>query len=111
MTKRCKCPAPPSELETILAFHLRAAKLDGLFLREFRFHSLRRWRFDFACPQKLLAVECEGGTYSGGRHTRGAGFESDCEKYAEAVLMGYRVLRFTRKMIIDGRALAYIEKA
>lgn len=100
-----------SELEATLWFHLRAANLDGLFRREFRFSSTRKWRFDFACPQKLIAIECEGATWAAGRHNRGGGFEKDCEKYAEAALMGYRVFRFTRKMIEDGRALDYIEKA
>lgn len=100
-----------SDLETILAFHLKAAKLDGLFLREFRFHSLRKWRFDFAYPQKLLAVEVDGGTWAGGRHNRGKGYEADCVKYNEAALIGWRILRFTGAMVIDGRALDYIEKA
>src|SRR5687768_16750315 len=28
----------------------------------------RRWRFDFAWPELKVAVECDGGTFTGGRH-------------------------------------------
>lgn len=71
----------------------------------------RRWRFDLAWPDERLAVEVEGGTWTGGRHTRGAGFEADAEKYAEAVLSGWRVLRVTGAMIRSGRAVALVERA
>jgi len=55
----------------------------------------RRWRFDEAWPARKVAVELEGGVYSGGRHVRPEGFEKDCEKYNAAVSLGWRVLRFT----------------
>jgi hypothetical protein len=77
---------------------------------EVRFHPTRRWRFDLAWPSMRLAVEVEGGTWAGGRHTRGAGFEADCEKYNEAALAHWTVLRVTPAMIDDGRALAVIER-
>lgn len=80
-------------------------------VREYRFHPKRKWRFDFAWPARLVAVEVEGGTFSGGRHSRGKGFEADCEKYAEAAILGWRVLRVTTAMVNDGRALALIERA
>lgn len=63
--------------------------------REYRFLASRRFRFDFAWPEQKVAVEIEGGTWVAGRHTRGAGFEADCEKYNEAALAGWLVLRFT----------------
>lgn len=78
---------------------------------EFTFAPPRRWRFDLAWPSRMLAVEVEGGSWVGGRHTRGAGFEADVEKYNEAVLLGWRLLRVTPKMIDDGRALHAIERA
>ena len=66
---------------------------------EYRFHDKRRWRFDFAFPEEKIAVEIEGGTFSKSRHTTGTGYEKDCEKYNAAVLNGWRVFRFTGKMI------------
>lgn len=79
--------------------------------REYRFHPVRKWRFDFAWPGKMIAVEVDGGTWSGGRHTRGAGFEKDCEKVNTAVLMGWRVFRFTTGMVDRGEALQVITRA
>lgn len=60
---------------------------------EFRFHPTRRWRFDYAWPQHRVALEIEGGIWTGGRHTRGVGFVRDMEKYNTATVMGWKVLR------------------
>ena len=78
--------------------------------REFRFHPTRRWRFDLAWPDGHVAVEVEGGVYVAGRHSRGVGFESDCEKYSEAMVLGWRVLRVTPRQIKSGQALGWIER-
>lgn len=99
-----------SHLEDMLLLHIRAAKLAEP-VREYRFAAGRRWRFDFAWPHQLLAVECEGGVWSGGRHTRGAGFIADTEKYNAATLLGWRVLRFTCEAIRRGEAVNLIEAA
>ncbi len=77
---------------------------------EFRFHPTRRWRFDWAWPDKSIAVEVDGAVYTGGRHTRGAGFEKDMEKLNEAQILGWRVLRFSSGMVKDGRALGVVER-
>lgn len=66
---------------------------------EYRFHPTRKWRFDFAWPDLKLALEVEGGTWAGGRHTRGAGYERDCEKYSHAAALGWKVMRFTSGQI------------
>jgi very-short-patch-repair endonuclease len=110
MTKRTKLPAPESPLEARLALHLRACKLPE-FEREYYFARPRLFRFDFAWPELKVAAEVEGGTWTGGRHTRGDGFERDAEKYNLAALAGWRVLRFTAAMVRDGRALETIRKA
>ena len=38
-------------------------------------------------------IEIEGGIYINGRHNRPAGFADDLEKYLEAALAGWRVIR------------------
>lgn len=108
MPKRAKAPYPPSPGEAALALHIRALTLPEPE-REYRF-SHRRWRLDFAWPAYKVAAEVEGGTWSRGRHSRGAGFERDCEKYNAAALLGWRVLRFTTGMVEDGRAAATLEE-
>ena len=55
----------------------------------------RKFRFDFAIVDKKIAIEIEGGIFSGGRHTRGAGFAKDMEKYNIAVENGWVVLRYS----------------
>ena len=77
----------------------------GGWTREHRFHPERRWRFDFAWPAQLVALEVEGGTWIAGRHNRGSGFAADCEKYNAAAIAGWRVLRVTPGMVRDGTAL------
>ena len=69
--------------------------------REFKFHPTRRWRFDFAimAKQGLIAVEVEGGVWTGGRHVNPIGFTKDCEKYNEATMLGWKVIRLVPSMI------------
>ena len=67
--------------------------------QEYKFHPKRKWRFDFAWPKSKVAVECEGGTWVGGRHVRGQGYANDLDKYNRATVMGWCVLRFTTDML------------
>ena len=64
-------------------------------VRPYRFRPGRKSEFDFAWPIVKVAVEIEGGHYSRGRHVRPAGFQRDAEKYNAAVLLGWRLLRYT----------------
>ena len=89
----------PSRLEATLALHMRGVGLNPE--SEFRFHPPRRWRFDFAFADHKIAVECEGGTWTNGRHVRGAGVEKDAEKYNTPAIDGGMVLRFTARMVPD----------
>ena len=75
---------------------------------EHRFHARRAWKLDVAWPAPLfLAVEIEGGTWIRGRHVQGSGFSEDARKYAEAMLLGWRVLRVTPAQIARGDAALY----
>jgi hypothetical protein len=49
-------------------------------------------------------IEIEGGIYlaGGGRHNRGGGYAKDAEKYLEAALADWRVLRLTAAQLEIG---------
>lgn len=98
----------PSEGETVLATHLRACKIS--FEQEYKFHPKRKWRADFLITGTKILVEVEGGIWSGGRHTRGKGYIGDMEKYNEAAMMGFTVLRFSTEQVKSGLAVQQIEK-
>lgn len=89
--------------------------------KEYRFHPIRRWKFDIAFPSRKVAVEIDGGGFGrpvvcqrclqtvkrktakgktvivreGGRHNTGTGANADNEKFNAAAMLGWRVLRFT----------------
>jgi very-short-patch-repair endonuclease len=77
---------------------------------EHRFHPIRRWRFDLAWPDRMLAVEVDGGVFSGGRHVRGKGFEEDLMKLNEAALLGWKVLRFSSGQVRRGVAIQVLRR-
>ena len=60
---------------------------------EYQFHVKRKWRFDYAIINLKIAIEVEGGVWVNGRHTRGAGFLKDMEKYNTATSMGWHIIR------------------
>lgn len=97
-----------TDYRPLLFQQLRALRLP-IPMTEYRFHPVRMWRFDCAWTDLKLALEIEGGVYVAGAHTRGAHFESDCEKYAEATVLGWRVLRVTPRMVKDGRAVGWLD--
>jgi len=71
----------------------------------------RKWRFDFAWPNLMLAVECEGAIYSYGRHNRGSGYKADLHKYNAAALMGWLVLRYCSDDLKSGDAITEVKNA
>lgn len=94
-----------------MALHLRALKLDAGMVREHRFHPKRRWKFDFAWPAQRVALETEGGVWTGGRHTTGTGFIADAEKYNTATVLGWRVFRVAPCHVKSGEAAQWIAAA
>lgn len=101
-----------SAAEDALERQLQELGLTG-FVREYRFHPIRKWRFDFAHPDRKLAVEVEGFGAGGmaGRHQRFMGFNQDAEKYAEAVIAGWRVIRCTTQQVRNGKAAQWVARA
>lgn len=100
-----------SAAEDQFALHLKAHGIP--FEREYQFAKSmgRRWRADFFIEPDVL-VEIEGGVFVQGRHTRGAAFVSDAEKYNAAALLGYRVFRFVpRQHVATGIAVDVIRRA
>ena len=80
--------------------------------REYRFHPIRRWRFDFAWPDSMIAVEVDGNAWhvkGGGRH----GTDKDREKINAAASLGWRVFHFSPKMLNDDPAecVAQVQRA
>ncbi len=99
-----------SALEDTLALFIQGSDVPAPE-REFRFHPTRKWRFDFAWPALMWAVEVQGGTWVNGGHSRGKGMARDMEKRNEATLLGWRVLYFDTDMVNDGEAIQVIERA
>jgi very-short-patch-repair endonuclease len=64
-------------------------------VNEYRFHPIRRWKADFAVPDKKIILEYEGINSKKSRHTTLTGYTGDTEKYNAAQALGWKVLRFT----------------
>ena len=87
--------------------------------REYLFHAERKWRFDLDWKPHgyLVACEVDGGIWmqtSTGRpkgHAHPIRFQQDLEKFNEAALYGWLVIRVTPPMIQDGRALDWLKRA
>lgn len=108
-----KRPSKRTRLEDMLWRRIRDADLPMPEL-EYRFALAigRQFRADGFYPPDVL-LEVEGGIWApnAGRHNRGSGFQDDAEKYNLAAILGFRVLRFTERMIKDGTAVDHIRRA
>ena len=95
-------------------------KLFAAFLRyhrlpaavpEYRFHPVRKWRWDYAWPDHRLALEGDGGIWVRGRHSRGSGIVRDHEKRNTAVAMGWRYLVVEPSKLMSVQTAAWIAEA
>ena len=64
------------------------------WIPEFRFDSIRKFKFDFAHYKMKIAVEIEGDISTGTGHAKTGRYLSDMEKYNLAQLKGWIVLRY-----------------
>jgi len=103
MTKRKQSKL---EAEFSLAWRIYGTGVTPLCERTFAASIGRRWRFDFAFPGQMVAVEIDGGQYAyrGGRHNT----DEDRDKLNHAACLGWRVLRFSGSMLKDPERVCQI---
>lgn len=109
-------PTPRQPAVDELIFQVKVAGLPAP-KTEYQFMRSRKFKADLCWPHEAnpLIVEVDGGLYlrtadgkNGGRHSRGKGREQDYERDAEAMKLGYRVLRCSPKQVKSGQAIAWI---
>lgn len=93
-------PKNPPAIPQVFRLFLESEGLP-LPVPELHFCETRKWRFDFAWPDYMVALEVEGtniGKERGmlsGRHVSARGYHGDIGKYNVAQLLGWHVLRTT----------------
>lgn len=114
-----------SKLEEQFIFHANAMKLPH-YEREYRFAAhhvglgkgirkrledadMQDWRYDFFFADYDLAVELNGGNWSGGRHTRPQALQSEYRKINAAALLGHTLLIFDTGMVKSGEAVQRVK--
>lgn len=80
-------------------------ELGADMVKEYMFHPTRKWRFDYAIPALKIAVECDGGVWTGGRHIRPQGYIKDMEKFNAAAELGWVVLKFTPQQLVTHQTI------
>lgn len=108
---REQCRAKRESLELHFLRDLRACQLPEP-VREYTFHPVRKWRFDFAWLEPKIAVEIEGGIFTKGvaGHDSINGIKRDIEKHNAAVLLDWRVFRFHTDDVTKGEAVRMMEQ-
>ena len=107
--KKKKITKPQSTTDAFVL--LCKGELKRECVKEYKFHPVRKWRFDYAIPSALVALEVEGGVWTGGRHTSPKGFLNDMEKYNTATLMGWSVYRTTPEDLLTGKTIDLLKTA
>jgi hypothetical protein len=69
--------------------------------RETKFDDNRKWRFDWSIPAFKIAIEYEGLAFHRTHHTSSDGYTKNADKYNQAAVLGWTVLRFTFKNYTD----------
>ena len=79
---------------------------------EYRFHPVRRWRFDYSWPEYRIALEVEGGIWKkgGGRHNRPVGMLKDIEKYNTANELKWHVLKCTPQTLMTTATVEMVKR-
>jgi hypothetical protein len=111
--KKAAAKAKRESLEASLAFSLRAHKLDGGMVRQYRPFDDVRYAFDFAWPDRdpIVLVEVQGGIWSGGAHVRPQGVLRDMDKLNRCAVRGWAVIQVSAEHIKSGQAVEWIRQA
>jgi hypothetical protein len=92
-----------------LYWQMQVAGIAAGWEREQALIPKRRFRCDLANVALKATIECDGGVWVAGRHSRGAGVTQDCEKTCLLAILGYVQLRVTAQQIQSGVALKWVE--
>lgn len=102
--------AKREQYEQELLFQIKVARLP-VPREQHLWHPTINYRADLCFERERLIVEVDGGVYlRHGHHNSGKGYEYDRVRDAEALTLGYAVLRVTPSMVKDGSAIAYVER-
>ena len=79
---------------------------------ELKFCETRKWKFDFAWEAPhFLALEVQGGIFTGGRHTQGAALLKEYEKLNAAASRGWRVMFCIPRDLCMDHTMQYLKNA
>lgn len=80
--------------------------------REVRFLAARKWKFDRAWLAWRVACEYEGGIFDDiSGHKSATGLLRDMQKYNEAALAGWLLIRVNAQSVATGQAVSWIARA
>lgn len=104
---KARARAARERWEMLLLQHIRAFGLPEPE-RQYRHLRGRKFTLDFAWPEVRLAVEVDGGGWTGGRHHTPLGYRKDRERDALSLLAGWRVLRVVPEQVRSGEAVGWV---
>ena len=116
-----KGPRTPAQELKLLKLRAQREKFTGSFEKlwkqcggpvlatEHRYHKTRMWRFDYAHLDTNVAIELDGGLFTGGGHVRPQHVQDTCDKKNEAILAGWVVFTLGTGIITEDRVRAIVE--
>lgn len=78
---------------------------------EYRFHPVRRFRWDYAWPAERVALEVMGGVWFKSGHSSGTGLTRDYEKFSLGARTGWRILLVQPRQLATEETIAMIRDA
>ena len=92
----------PKEIGKYKLHIIAALNQSGLnYFSEYLFDEVRKFRFDWAVPDLMIAIEYEGIFSEKSGHTTLSGYKKDIDKYNLAVKKGWKLLRYAAHNYLD----------